>query len=290
MAVDCVWVRQFSWNAKEMVIEHRLFIILVYLTLLNMLFHRLKHHHVPTLSFFGHLSSKSKDEMVIRCAQLVIGPLISFVGYSVLSFNVITGCNASEVYLFWFGATVLCSFDIHEFISRWPLRPPVLAHHVMTFGLSICFVDFRLLPPVNGVSAEEDDVLDWTTVLFITNIGLCWMADIFHVVFRVSTTVHTIHRMRTVYLTMSFVRIANIVLVGSSAVRAGMDRSFLGMFFMVFMFLAYSYNTVKALSFVVHFDCDRYFENHQKMWIGNVDKERTQSQGNSEAIETRLED
>jgi hypothetical protein len=256
---NCSAVREFSLAAFEFGIEYRLLLVLVYVTGINVLLRHMQTRVVPRLHVYQHLAPEVTEELAVRCMQLCFSPIIA-TGYLFLAFSAATGCDASEIYLLFIGGGLLNAADLHEWVRRWPLRSALLAHHVMVFGITLCFTDFRVLPAVRG------QPVDIATIILICNIGLCWATDFFHVIFRASSSLPIIERARRVYLCLSIIRLSNIGLLVASSVRAGLAQSWVGMAFAILMNLAYIHNTQRALRFVWGFDCAKYFNSHQAKW------------------------
>jgi len=197
--------------------------------------------------------------------QLLFGTIVGFSGYSMLLFNGVTGCNASEWFLFYSGGNILIFMDLHEYVLRWPLRAPVLGHHIMVFFFGLAMIEYFVLP------ADFNGPLSWSTVLIVANIGFMWITDFFHVIYRFSTSLQLIERMRKAYLVASIVRPITFCLMIYGSIESAMEGSFFGAVPIFLMALAYGYNLYKAISFVLNFNCDRYFESHQTRWL--VDEE-----------------
>jgi hypothetical protein len=257
---NCEAVRDVAFNAKEYATDYRLTIILFCFGLINILSKHVQTRVVAKFSAYEHLSPEANEELSVRCLQLGFGALIGVTGYSFLLYNATTGCNANEIYLFFIGGMWLVALDAHEFVRRWPLRVPVLAHHLTVFLVGLAFLEWNVLPP------EEDDPVHWTIVLLISNIGLVWTTDFFHVVYRTSSSLTIIENFRVVYLYLAVIRLVNVGLFGALAARSARANSYLGLTTTALLGLAYIYNTYRAVIFVKNFQCAKYFMAHQVEW------------------------
>jgi hypothetical protein len=262
---DCAAIRVVAFNAKEFGQDYRLTILLLCFGCINVLSQLVQTRVVAKFSSYVHLAPEVNEELGVRCLQLGFGVFIGTTGYSFLLYNAISGCNANEIYIFFFGGMWLVSFDAHEFVRRWPLRVPVLVHHLTVFLVGLAFLEWNLLPP------EEDDPVHWTVVLLLSNIGLVWVTDFFHVVFRTSSSLTLIERFRVVYLYLSVFRLVNVGLFGAMAARAALAESYIGLAATASLGMAYIYNTYKAVTFVKNFQCEPYFMAHQAKWSLEAD-------------------
>jgi hypothetical protein len=262
---DCAAVRAVALNAKEFGKDYRLTILLLCFGCINVLSQLVQTRVVARFSSYEHLPPAVNEELGVRCLQLGFGVFIGLTGYSFLLYHAITGCNANEIYIFFFGGTWLVSFDAHEFVRRWPLRVPVLAHHLTVFLVGLAFLEWNLLPP------EEDDPVHWTVVLLLSNIGLICVTDFFHVVFRTSSSLALIERFRVGYLYLSVFRLVNMGHFGVIAARAALAESYIALAMTALLGMAYVYNTYKAVTFVKNFQCEPYFMAHQVKWSLEVD-------------------
>jgi hypothetical protein len=125
----------------------------------------------------------------------------------------------------------------------------------------LAYLEWHLLPP-----AEEDDpVHHWIIILLLSNIGLFWVTDLFHVVYRASSSLTLIKRWHVVYLYLTvLVPLANVGLfVGAMVTRAALAESHLGLTKTTLLGMAYIYNTYKAVTFVKNFQREPYFMAHQ---------------------------
>merc|ERR1712203_423920 len=106
-------------------------------------------------------------------------------------------------------------------------------------------------------------------VFFVSNVGACWVADVFHVVYRLSMSRELAKRARRVVFLLVPIRLANVCLLLAGGVRAGLNGSWVGCTSNVFMTSAYVYNSVMVFRFIRQFDVDKYFETHQEMWFSD---------------------
>jgi len=245
-----------AFNAKAFFIDHRVIFIMGYCSVLNMLIERFQ-RFLFGYEAVSHLAPEVNRQLAYRCGQLLISPFL-VLGYVILIFNAATGCDISELYVFYM-ASWLCCFDIHEYIRCWPLSKPVLGHHIMAFAIGICFTDLQVFP-------APGKPIDQVTLVFLANIGVCWASDFFHVVYRISDNIHVIKRARKIYFCLLPFRLVNIPLLLASAVRSGLDHNWVGMVFPALMNIAYTYNTYNAIRFVCLFKIEQYFATHQAQW------------------------
>lgn len=255
---SCAAVREFNLASKELWRQFSLLLLLSALLFINVFLIFFQKKVIPRLAVYKHLQAEVCEEMGMRMVQLVFGPIIFLSGICFLLYQAITGCNSNEIYTFYIAGFSLFTIDVHEFVRRWPLRPPLLAHHLMTFAITIAFVEFDALPP------NEDKTIDWPAVLFLSLIGLMWTTDFYHVVYRTSEDLDLIKKLRKVYLFLAPVRCINILLLGLGSIYSALFGVWFGFSCLLFMTFAYAYNSYKAITFVMEFDCDRYYNFHQK--------------------------
>jgi len=262
--VECEAVRDFNLEARHFFIRYRLTAIILGLTIVNVLLHYIKVSVVTRFSAYKHYSAETNQMMGVRCLQLFFGIIVGVGGYGTLLYNSISGCNSSELYLFYFGGVLLLFLDLHEYVRSWPLRSPILGHHIMVFFFGLAMVEYDLIPPPNDPNPE----ISWPTTLLIANIGLMWITDFFHVVFRVSTSLPLIEKYRKIYLISSILRPFTFGLMIYGAVESIVKGSVAGALPSIFLSVAYGYNLYKAIQFVYMFDCEKYFRSHQAKWVG----------------------
>jgi len=207
----------------------------------------------------------------MRALQLFLGPIFAICGIGFLLYQAVTDCNAAEIYVFFISGITLVTVDIHEFVRRWPLRAPLLVHHLMTFVLALAFIEFEILPP------NEDKTISWTTTLFLTNIGIMWTVDFYHVVYRTSGNLSLIKKYRKVYMFLAPVRIVNIILLLLGSISSALEGVWFGFAALTFMTLAYAYNSYHAIMFVVNFNCESYYNAHQSKWLDEEEDQKTQT-------------
>lgn len=260
--VDCEAVRESSLEAKLFFIRYRVSAILVGLTIVNVLLRYMETNVVTRFSVYKHYSAETNQMMGVRFLQLFFGLIVSLGGYGTMLFNAISGCDASELYLFYFGGVLLLFLDLHEYVRSWPLRSPILGHHLMVFFFGLAMIEYDLIPPPNDPSQK----ISWSTVLLIANIGLMWITDFFHVIFRVSTSLPLIEKYRQIYLMSSIIRPITLGLMVYGGIESIIMGSVAGAIPSIFLSLAYAYNLFKAIQFVYLFDCEKYFISHQVKW------------------------
>ena len=258
--MDCASVRKVSLDAKELIEGYFVTGLLLGFATINFLYQYLQNKVVAKFSAYEHLSPESNEETVVRCLQLWFGSIIAISGLAFLFYTGLTGCNANEIYLIYIGGFWLVVLDAHEFVRRWPLRAPVLAHHLTVFMVGLAFTEWGILPPNPG------DPIQWTVVLLLTFIGVAWISDFFHVVFRTSCSLVVIERCRLIYLYVSPIRLFNTVNFGYMSVDQLATRNYFGGTLTGLLGIAYVYNTYKAVTFVKRFSCADYFLSHQAKW------------------------
>ena len=270
MSDFCSAQRSAALAAKEVLLNYRLLIVLVCLFLINVFLDQVHTKVLPRLKAYQYLSPESCQDLSMRILQLILGPIIFIGGIVSLLYQASTGCNISEIYVYWIAGTIFVSVDLHEFVRRWPLRPTLLAHHVMSFVIAIAFLEFNILPP------NKEKIISWATILFFTNLGLMWMVDFYHVVFRTSQNLKLIMNYRIVYLWLAPVRLTNIVLSALGAINCAIGGVWFGLVCLLLATAAYSYNSYTAIMFVFRFDCETYYTSHQEKWFAeeliNIDE------------------
>uniref|UniRef100_A0A0G4HBN6 Uncharacterized protein n=1 Tax=Chromera velia CCMP2878 TaxID=1169474 RepID=A0A0G4HBN6_9ALVE len=257
---DCSATRELSLSVKSFVVDIRLTAILFLLTLINISLHYLQTRLVPSFSASSRFPPEVNEEVAVRILQLVIGTMITLAGIALLLYQAISGCNANEFFVFVFGGLPLLSLDVHEYVRRWPLRAALLGHHLTVFIMGLVYIEFELLPK------NKDAPVNWTTVAALTCIGIGWISDFFHVVFRASTSLRLIESFRIVYLCLASFRVAFVALAISITVRQGLDEAWIGVVGTSLLTAAFVYNTYKAITFVLRFDCGKCFLAHQAKW------------------------
>lgn len=223
---------------------------------------------VTRFSAYKFHSAETNQELGIRFMQLIFGTLVAIMGYSTLMIKAAYGCSFSPIYLFYCGGFLLSALDIHEYVRRWPLRPAILGHHLMVMFIALAYLDYGLLPPGNTLDVPN------SLILIVSNIGLMWTLDFFHVVFRLSMNLPTIERMRQFYLYGSLVKIMTFGLMIYSGIEAILLGSYVGSLPSILLSIAYGYNTYKSIGFVYMFDCENYFLKHQVIWQQSMKYEK----------------
>ena len=99
----CQAVRYVSLSAKDFFIENRLTAVVIGLTMVNLLLHCTQKYVLPELRAYKHSSDETNEILSIRCLQLFFGIIIAICGYGTLLFNLITGCDATEIFIFYGG-------------------------------------------------------------------------------------------------------------------------------------------------------------------------------------------
>lgn len=256
---DCPALQDWSTDAVDTFINYRITIVMAVFLVINLVSAYLKDVKLPKIPAYEKFGNKDKEMLTIRTMQCMFGLLISFTGYTAGLIDLVTGCRfLLKPWAFWAGGGILTVFDFHEFGARWPLPNHVLVHHIAVFTIALFYIEFGVL-----------DEVQFPTVIFISNIGSCWVTDYAHVVFRTSQRLTHIIRARKIYLVVSPpIRILNIFLMSASVVLAVLSQEWLLFGVNLFMAVAYMWNTYKALTFVYKFDCVKYYDGHQKIWLG----------------------
>lgn len=282
--MDCEAVRDISLDAKQFFIRYRVSAILVGLTVVNLLLQYINANVITKFSAHKHYSPDTNKMMGVRFLQLLFGLIVGLSGYGMLLFNAITGCNASELYLFYFGGVLLLFLDLHEYVRSWPLRAPILGHHLMVFFFGLAIIEYDLIPDPTHPNLE----ISLATMLLIANIGLMWIADFFHVVFRVSTKLPMIKRCRKIYLLSAVIRPITLGLMVYSAVEAFVGGSIAAAIPSITLSLAYAYNLFKAIQFVYNFNCESYFATHQDQWEDDVTDDKEKALGKNKRFLSKI--
>mmetsp|Transcript_23265 Transcript_23265/g.54139 ORF Transcript_23265/g.54139 Transcript_23265/m.54139 type:complete len:302 (-) Transcript_23265:195-1100(-) len=273
-----------SQEALDFFLDHRAAFLLVTVTALNLGFDYIEKRVLPRFQAYKHMPPRTITDMTIRFMQLILGTWVGLSGYGFVAYSLITQCNVDVIFIFYVGGMWLFSMDLHEYIRHWPLRAPVLGHHVMVFFVMLVLLEF-------GGAANELDSGNILTLIMISNIGLMWVTDFYHVIYRVARHLDTIHRFRRAYLAAAVVRIATIgIFIGQSLVGFSRGNLAAGVVFAL-MCLAYVYNTYCAILFVWRFDVEKYFTSHQATWVeaGKTDPASEAASPKSAQLEKQIE-
>ena len=257
---ECSDVSDLVFDAKALFLRFRLTIAMIILTALNIVSHHIKTTYIRKFEAYQHLTPEASEQLACRCMQFLFGVLIAGSGYGTLAINYLTGCNTNEIFIYFLGGTWMNCFDIHEYISRWPLPPALLAHHSFVILLGLAMVDWQVIP------ANPHEHLDSRMVLMISNIGATWVSDFFHAVYRTSFSLKLIHSFQWLFLASSVVRMSNFYLLVEMAKGSANGGSSLGAAMLLLLAVAYGYNSIRAVCFVYNFDCNKYFAEHQAKW------------------------
>lgn len=257
--MDCPALQDWSNDAVDAFGNYRITIAIFAFLFFNVYSGLIQSSFLPRNAAYSQMNDKDKEMLTIRTMQFTLGLIIAITGYSAALVDLISGCRfVLKPWAFWAGGGILTLFDFHEFGARWPLPSHVLVHHIAVFTIALFYIEFSVL-----------DEIQFPTVIFIANIGFCWITDYAHVIFRTSVRLTHIRRARLAYLVLSPpVRVLNICLLSASTVLAVISREWLLFGVNLFMAFAYFYNTYRAVTFVIKFDCIKYYEKHQKIWLG----------------------
>jgi hypothetical protein len=272
MSDNCSAVDDASVSARELWIEYRFLVLLFWMFLINVFLEHVQKNALPRLAAYKKMEAEICEELGMRLLQLLVGPFTAITGIGFLLYSASTGCNANEIYAYWLGGMAVIMVDVHEFIRRWPLRPHLLAHHIMTIAIALGYVEFEVLP------ASDEKRFHWGTVLFLVNIGLNWTVDFFHFVFRTSESLTFIQKFRKVFLWHAPIRMATTILLLLASIQTAIWGAWFGFALSFLMAAAYAYNTHRVVMFVYRFDCERYFNSHQGKWFSEQELSREQSQ------------
>ena len=257
---NCHDLRVFGMASKKLFIDYRLTFIMICATVLNMASHHIKTVVVPQFAAYPHLTDAARQDLAVRCMQLLLGTLIATTGYASLLFHITTGCNVHEIFGFFLGGCWLIGFDLHEYVTRWPLPLPLLVHHVTVALVGLAVVDWQV------IQADPTEPIHWRHVLFLANIGAIWVSDFFHAIYRTNLDLRYIQKAKLLYLASSSIRICSGVVFGTNAVAVARSGTAVGGAMMAICAVAYLYNTLRAVQFVYHLDCPRYYATHQATW------------------------
>lgn len=253
---SCAPVNGFAEEVVRWIVDYRMTLLLIIVTTINVSLEAIRRHVLPRLNFVERFSEDVKSELGVRLLQLVFGALFCIFGYGCVFVEVVTGCESSKLFLFCMAW--IMGLDFHEYIRRWPLKAPVLGHHLMVFFLALTFAEY---------GSELDGFRGLLTAIVISNICLLWVTDYFHVVFRTSKTATSIRRARTLYLALASLRVCCCLVFAAAVLYNASTSAWLYMVSNMLLGTAYAYNMVKAVSFVWHFEVDAYFATHQALWL-----------------------
>lgn len=261
---DCSALQQRLNSYVDVFVSHRLTFLVIIFTAVNLITTYFKQTYFPSkfhASIYTHMDETKKEELSFRQLQLIIGGVISTTGYTCIIIDcIVLDCYAiSTLWAYLFGS-VLASLDLHEYARRWPLPTSILGHHIMVFICLLLFVEFR-----------EAANLNISSVIFVANIGICWVSDYFHVVYRTSEKVDYIEQYKQMYLYASPVRLVNILLLAVTVYQSILQYFWPEMILITGLCIAYTYNSYRAVTFVLQFNSEQYFKCHQELWFGKYD-------------------
>ena len=257
---DCTAVRTIAINYRDFFIDYRLTLSFIYCLSLVAFMHHIKTKAVQRrFKAYPYLSTQAVEQLWTRLCQLVLGVILAIPGYSFLLFQWYTGCNASEIYILVFG-TALALFDFMEILLQWPLPPALVMHHLAVSSLAVAIGDWRIIP------AQPDQEMPWQLVLLLANMGMIWISDFFHAVYRTNDSLAFIKMFKGLYMALAIVRVISFLQLAAFAFSFYENNS-LGSFVLgCFVALAYGYIAAKAVRFVYNLDCDKYYKEHQAVW------------------------
>jgi hypothetical protein len=264
--MQCDVARESGLIARDFFLDHRLAFLLLYISLINV-GTQLLDQWARRLPMHAFLDDEQKFATPTRLMQSCLSPLF-LLGYVVLIINAGTGCNVSELFIFYV-APWAPFFDLHEIVRRWPLRSSLAVHHYATLGMCIAIVDLRVIPS----ATDRDAPFSPFFVAFFGGLGLQWGTDVFSSVFRLSTSVAKIRFARQCYMLSAVPRLANsgcLLLLGIDSGRGG---NWFGMCFATAMSCSHAFEQQRSLRWVYHFDVEKYFAKHQAVHLGLETKE-----------------
>jgi hypothetical protein len=247
----CAAVRTIAIDWMEFFIAYRLVFIAAYCMIINVLAQflqtRLSRHPM-----WQQLSPQIRFETPTTGVRVFILAPLLFLAWPMLIFNVSTGCDATELYVFSIGVWAPI-FDLHETIRLFPLGVSITMHHIMVLICCLCYTDFRIL----------DTPFDPLLLPVLGLIGFQWQADAFAIVFRMSMSLDKIRLVRRYYLLTGVTRGVTAVLILLISVRAFLLEQWVGGCFSAVLGFAFAYEHARSQLWAWRFDAEKYFDTHQ---------------------------
>lgn len=256
----CSAIRAVALYSKNLFIDYRLSFAFGYAHVLVALIHHIKTKTTKRqFKAYPYLSPQTVEQLGTRLIQLVLGVLLALAGYSFLLFHWYTGCNASEIFVIYFG-TALAVFDFMEILLQWPLPPALLMHHLAVEMLAVAIGDWRMIP------SHPDAEMPWQLVLLLSNIGTIWISDFFHAIYRTHDSLAFIKGFKCFYMILASVRLLSFLQFVAFGFCFYEDNRPASCALTCFVALAYGYIAARAVLFVYKLDCDKYYKEHQAVW------------------------
>lgn len=255
---ECAAARELALAGKAVFLDHRLTVVIGIICVFNAAI-QLITPLVKAHPAYEHVDEETKAATPVRLVQSLIGPL-QLLAFPVLIYEAASGCDVSELFIYW-GASWVSTFDLYDFIRRWPLRPTLAAHHIVTVSVGVALLDWRLWP-ANGHSFHR------AFVAFFGCLGVQWITDAFSTVFRFSLSLGTIRRWRYAYLASGFARLAGAVLLLVWGIHGVMVGASGAATVSLILCVAYSFEQLRSVLWVYNFDARRFYDKHQATWVG----------------------
>merc|ERR1740121_3424555 len=170
----------------------------------------------------------------------------------------ITGCNVRDFYLYTF-ACWAGFVDLWEWVRRWPLEFEATMHHLGVIVMLWAISEFTIFP----VGGEWP----WQTSFALSNVGAQWVGDFFMNDIYFASTLAEITRSRWVQLSMTSVRLINMVMFCTTTVLAIKAESWTAVCISTPLTFGYTYGNLKIIKWTWEFDPKAYFATHQAKWL-----------------------
>merc|ERR1740121_913636 len=194
----------------------------------------------------------------------------------------ITGCNVRDFYLYTF-ACWAGFVDLWEWVRRWPLEFEAMLHHLGVIVMLWAISEFTIFP----VGGEWP----WQTSFALSNVGAQWVGDFFMNDIYFATTLAEIKRSRWVQLSMTSVRLINMVMFCSTTVLAIKAESWLAVAISSPLTFGYTYGNLKIIQWTWKFDSKAYYATHQAKWLANEEADTASIAGSEKtACSEKTED
>ena len=130
----CEQVQDLNATHWDFFLKHSLCFLAIGL-IVTRLFHYKVRCQLEKCRWFIALSSEERKlDMVGRFIQLIYGTIFSIIGFSILGFEAVVGeCTLNPIFQIYIPFGAFLCFDLFETILRWPLKTPLLLHHIGVF-------------------------------------------------------------------------------------------------------------------------------------------------------------
>merc|ERR1740121_249866 len=176
----------------------------------------------------------------------------------------ITGCNVRDFYLYTF-ACWAGFVDLWEWVRRWPLEFEAMLHHLGVIVMLWAISEFTIFP----VGGEWP----WQTSFALSNVGAQWVGDFFMNDIYFASTLAEIKRSRWVQLSMTSVRLINMIMFCTTTVLAIKQESWIAVAISSPLTFGYTYGNLKIIQWTWKFDPKAYWDTHQAKWLAEAEKE-----------------